>query len=48
MNNSNFLHQAVEKLTTYITPQNVLEFIEKEKIKSIIQNPPYVVRKNTK
>jgi methylase of polypeptide subunit release factors len=48
MNNSNFLIEACEKITTYITPKKVVDFIEKEKIKSIIQNPPYVVRKNTK
>lgn len=42
----NFITLAVEKLQ-YTTPQTVVDFIEKERIKSIIQNPPYVVRKNT-
>lgn len=37
---SDFLKTAIEELLTYRTPQAVVDIILKEKIKSLIQNPP--------
>ena len=38
---SNFLKTAIDELLTYLTPQAIVKIIEKEKIKLLIQNPPY-------
>ena len=39
----NFLKVAVDELQTYRTPQKIINYIEAEKMKSIIGNPPYDV-----
>jgi hypothetical protein len=38
---SSFLLDAVNELFTYRTPQAIVDFVNKEKIKCIIANPPY-------
>jgi len=38
---SNFLKTTIDELLTYQTPQAIVDIILKEKIKSLIQNPPY-------
>jgi hypothetical protein len=37
----NFLKTTIDELFTYRTPQAIVNIVEKEKIKSLIQNPPY-------
>lgn len=39
----NFLKVAVDELMTYRTPKNIVDYIEAEKLKAIIGNPPYNV-----
>jgi len=39
----NFLKVAVDELLTYRTPKNIVDYIESEKLKAIIDNPPYNV-----
>jgi hypothetical protein len=39
----NFLKVAVDELLTYRTPQKIVDYIEAEKIKDILGNPPYDV-----
>ena len=39
----NFLKVAVDELLTYRTPQKIVDYIEAEKMKAIIGNPPYNV-----
>ena len=39
----NFLKVAVDELLTYRTPKKIIDYIEDEKMKSIIGNPPYDV-----
>ena len=39
----NFLKVAVDELLTYRTPKKIIDYIEAEKIKAIIGNPPYDV-----
>ena len=39
----NFLKVAVDELITYRTPKKIVEYIEAEKMKAIIGNPPYDV-----
>ena len=39
----NFLKVAVDELLTYRTPQKIVDYIEAEKMKAIIGNPPYDV-----
>ncbi len=43
---SNFLAIAVSKLFEYKTPSKVIDFINAEKAKSAIGNPPFKVKKN--
>lgn len=40
---SNFLKVSVDELLTYRTPQKIVDYIETEKMKAIIGNPPYDV-----
>lgn len=42
--NAGFLKLAVEELRTYRTPKKIIDYIESEKIKAILGNPPYDVR----
>ncbi len=37
----NFLKVAVDELLTYRTPKKIIDYIEAEKMKSIIGNPPF-------
>ena len=39
----NFLKVAVDELLTYRTPKKIVDYIETEKMKAIIGNPPYNV-----
>lgn len=39
----NFLKVAVDELLTYRTPKKIVDYIEAEKMKAIIGNPPYNV-----
>jgi len=39
----NFLKVAVDELLTYRTPKKIIDYIEAEKMKSIIGNPPFDV-----
>ncbi len=39
----NFLKVAVDELLTYRTPKNIVDYIQAEKMKAIIGNPPYDV-----
>ena len=39
----NFLKVAVDELLTYRTPKKIIDYIEAEKMKAIIGNPPYDV-----
>jgi hypothetical protein len=39
----NFLKVAVDELLTYQTPKKIVDYIEAEKMKAIIGNPPYDV-----
>ena len=39
----NFLKVAVDELLTYRTPQKIVDYIEAEKMKAIIGNPPFDV-----
>ena len=41
--NHGFLLDAVNELLTYRTPQKIVDYIEAEKMKAIIGNPPYKV-----
>ena len=41
--NSNYLKVAVAELLTYRTPKTIIDYIEAEKLKAIIGNPPYDV-----
>jgi hypothetical protein len=41
--NSFFLKIAVDKLITYSTPKKIINYIESEKTKAIIGNPPFDV-----
>jgi hypothetical protein len=41
--NPNFLKVAVDELLTYRTPKKIVDYIEAEKMKSIIGNPPFDV-----
>jgi hypothetical protein len=45
---SNFLKTTIDELFTYRTPQVIVDIIKKEKIKSLIQNPPYALTKSNK
>lgn len=45
---SNFLKTTIDELLTYRTPQVIVDIIKKEKIKSLIQNPPYEPAKSNK
>mgnify|MGYP000255353020 CR=1 FL=1 len=45
---SNFLKTTIDELFTYRTPQAIVKIVEKEKIKSLIQNPPYAPAKSNK
>ena len=45
---SNFLKTTIDELLTYRTPQVIVDIILKEKIKSLIQNPPYAPAKSNK
>jgi hypothetical protein len=38
---SNFLKTNIEELFTYRTLQAIIKIVNKEKIKLLIQNPPY-------
>jgi hypothetical protein len=37
----NFIKVAVDKLITYRTPKKIIDYIEYEKMKVVIGNPPY-------
>ena len=37
---SNFLKTTIDELLTYRTPQVIVDIVNKEKIKLLIQNPP--------
>jgi len=39
----NFLKVAVDELLTYRTPKNIVDYIQAEKMKAIIGNPPFDV-----
>ncbi len=39
----NFLKVAVDELLTYRTPKKIIDYIEAERIKAIIGNPPFDV-----
>jgi hypothetical protein len=39
----NFLKVAVDELFTYRTPKKIIDYIEDEKMRAIIGNPPYDV-----
>ena len=39
----NFLKVAAHELLTYRTPKKIVDYIETEKMKAIIGNPPYNV-----
>ena len=39
----NFLKVAIDELLTYRTPKKIVDYIETEKLKAIIGNPPYDV-----
>jgi hypothetical protein len=39
--NPKFLLDAVNELLTYRTPKKIVDYIEAEKLKVIIGNPPY-------
>lgn len=45
---SQFLKTSIDELFNYYTPKAVIEIVEKEKIKSLIQNPPYAPSKSNK
>jgi len=42
----NFLKVAVDELFTYRTPKKIVNYIESEKKKAIIGNPPFDVYKH--
>ena len=44
--NPNFLKVAVDVLMTYRTPKKIVDYIEAEKMKAIIGNPPYDVERH--
>lgn len=39
----NFLIVAVNDLLTYRTPKEIIDYLESEKVKAILGNPPYDV-----
>ena len=41
--NPGFLKGAVDELMTYRTPKKIVDYIEAERLKVIIGNPPYDV-----
>lgn len=41
----NYLEKATNELLTYYTPKVIIDYIESEKMKTIIGNPPYDVCK---
>ncbi len=41
--NAGFLKVAFDELMTYRTPQKIVDYIEVERLKVIIGNPPYDV-----
>jgi len=43
--NNNFLAVAVNELLTYRTPKRVVEIVKKERMKLIIINPPFKLKK---
>jgi hypothetical protein len=42
----NFLKVAVDELFTYRTPKKIIDYIEAEKRKAIIGNPPFDVARH--
>jgi len=41
--NGNFLTIAVYQLFIYKTPKKIIDYIENQKIKAILGNPPYKI-----
>lgn len=45
---SKYLTESATALNIYFTPKSIIEIVEKENIKSLIQNPPYAPAKSNK
>jgi len=45
METSKYLKDAVNELLIYKTPKKIIDYIEAERMKIIIGNPPYNVNK---
>ncbi|CAB4151769.1 hypothetical protein UFOVP600_32 [uncultured Caudovirales phage] len=44
----NYLQKATEQLFIYKTPKKIVEYIKREKILSLIQNPKFKTDENDK